>query len=165
MTASHLNNEEFANLIKNAPLVSIDLIVRNMKGEILLGLRKNRPARNYWFVPGGRILKNEPLQQAFQRIANAELSLNLKPNDAVFLGVFEHFFDDNKLEIEGVGTHYVALSYKIQFSQPLDLSENEQHHSFKWFSINELLNDGKVHENIKEIIRTNHFFVPDDQGK
>jgi colanic acid biosynthesis protein WcaH len=33
--------------------VSIDLIVRDADGRVLLGLRNNRPARDWWFVPGG----------------------------------------------------------------------------------------------------------------
>ncbi len=67
---SKLSDKEFMNLIKNAPLVSIDLIVKNKKDEVLLGLRKNAPAKGTWFVPGGRIGKNETLQEAFKRIAN-----------------------------------------------------------------------------------------------
>jgi colanic acid biosynthesis protein WcaH len=34
--------EKFKTIIKSTPLVSIDLIVRNAQGEILLGKRTNR---------------------------------------------------------------------------------------------------------------------------
>ena len=57
-----LNKQAFTEVIDRTPLVSIDLVVENEKGEILFGLRKNRPAKDYWFVPGGRILKNETLK-------------------------------------------------------------------------------------------------------
>jgi hypothetical protein len=41
-----------------APLVSIDLIIRDNADRVLLGLRNNEPAKGYFFVPGGIILKD-----------------------------------------------------------------------------------------------------------
>ena len=49
----HLSREEFLKVVENTPLVSIDLIVQDPQGRILVGYRKNRPAQNTWFVPGG----------------------------------------------------------------------------------------------------------------
>jgi len=63
-----LNEENFSSVIKSTPLISIDLIVRNLKGEVFLGNRVNDPAKDYWFVPGGRIFKDETRAQAFSRI-------------------------------------------------------------------------------------------------
>ena len=50
-----LSQQAFATVVESTPLISIDLIVENEQGEILLGKRTNRPARGYWFVPGGRV--------------------------------------------------------------------------------------------------------------
>ncbi len=50
----HLDDEKFLEIIDLSPLVSIDLIVYNDKNEVLLGKRANRPAKDYWFVPGGK---------------------------------------------------------------------------------------------------------------
>jgi colanic acid biosynthesis protein WcaH len=55
----------FRTVIASTPLIAIDLIVRNLQGQILLGWRVNRPAQGYWFVPDGRVLKNEALDNAF----------------------------------------------------------------------------------------------------
>ena len=52
-----LETELFKSIVEHTPLISIDLIIRNEDGKALLGQRLNRPAQNYWFVPGGRILK------------------------------------------------------------------------------------------------------------
>ena len=52
-----LSESTFQTIIGATPLVSIDLIVKNAKGEVLLGYRTNRPAQGYWFVPGGRVQK------------------------------------------------------------------------------------------------------------
>lgn len=43
------------------PLVSIDLMIKNAQDQMLWGRRNNRPAQVYWFVPSGRICKNEGL--------------------------------------------------------------------------------------------------------
>lgn len=55
-----LDTDIFATVVHCAPLISIDLLVQNAQGEYLLGLRNNRPAQGYWFVPGGRVKKMKP---------------------------------------------------------------------------------------------------------
>jgi len=57
----HLDDKKFLEIADLSPLVSIDLIVYNDKNKVLLGKRANRPAKDYWFVPGGRIRKNEKI--------------------------------------------------------------------------------------------------------
>ena len=71
----YLDKQTFSTVIKSSPLVSIDLVVINPDGQALLGQRLNRPAKGFWFVPGGRILKNESLGNAFKRLTLEELSL------------------------------------------------------------------------------------------
>lgn len=56
-----LSGDTFRMVVASAPLVSIDLVVENSAGELLLGERLNRPAQGFWFVPGGRVQKNETL--------------------------------------------------------------------------------------------------------
>jgi len=54
-----LSDDDFLRVIQNTPLVSIDFIIQNSSGEFLLGKRLNKPAKNFWVVPGGRSRKNE----------------------------------------------------------------------------------------------------------
>lgn len=173
---SKLNDEEFAQLIKNAPLVSIDVIVKNPKKRILLGRRKNEPAKDKWFIPGGRVLKNETIEEAFQRIIKSELPLKdrnkanaIKVEDAIFLGVFQHRYEENKFEIKGFGTHYIVIAYEITLSQAMHLSGDEQHSSYRWFNLDKLLKNKDVHDNTKGFFTRKTFSikpytVPDDSG-
>ena len=46
--------------------------IHNARGEVLLGLRTNEPAKDRYFVPGGMITKNEQLAEAFARIVKNE---------------------------------------------------------------------------------------------
>jgi hypothetical protein len=52
---SSVSDDEFAQVVRLAPLVSIDLVTRNANGHVLVGLRNNEPAKGVYFVPGGRI--------------------------------------------------------------------------------------------------------------
>jgi colanic acid biosynthesis protein WcaH len=68
MIPKKLNKEEFIEVLDRTPLIAIDLIIKDEKNRILLGKRTNEPAKGMWFVPGGRIFKNESIEEAFKRI-------------------------------------------------------------------------------------------------
>jgi len=113
----------------------------------LLGRRYNRPAQNYWFVPGGRIRKNERSSEALQRIGMSELLIKIPAGK--LLGVFDHLYDDNYFGLPDIGTHYVALAYQIELKKSNFLVHDEQHDELKWWDIGSLLRSEEVHENTK----------------
>ena len=143
-----LSVEAFGFIIKNTPLISIDLIVENQDGKILLGWRTNSPAKNHWFVPGGRILKDELFKEAFARIVLSEIGLELTIDDAVPLGVYEHMYPcDNFHEDSSYNTHYVVNAYHIKLQHHLDKLPEDQHDKYWWASEKEILKDDLVHQN------------------
>ena len=142
-----LSNELFQTVITHTPLISIDLVVRNSSGEVLLGLRSNKPAKGFWFVPGGRIYKDEPLDKAFARLTKLELGQSIPRGEATFLGVYEHFYQDNYFG-EEFTTHYVVLAYELAI-QTCDCLPHEQHEKYSWFNRECLLADRMVHANTK----------------
>ena len=143
-----LDKETFRTVVRSAPLVSIDLVVINSQGQVLLGQRTNRPAQGFWFVPGGRILKNEAMAAAFLRLSKAELGFASELGDAEFLGVYEHFYTDNFSGTD-FSTHYVVLGYRLVHDRDLNSLPDAQHHSYRWFDIAELLASVQVHDNTK----------------
>ena len=143
-----LNNQAFTEVIDRTPLVSIDLVVENEKGEILFGLRTNRPAQGYWFVPGGRILKDETLNEAFLRLTSNELGVEISRSDACLLDIYEHFYDDSFWD-EKISTHYIVLAYRIKLRTRFLEKLDKQHDLFEWLSIDELLSRSDVHKNVK----------------
>lgn len=143
-----LSLEDFSSLIENGPLISIDLVVETDSG-FLLGKRTNRPAKGYWFVPGGRLYKNEPLADAIERIAYKEIHEHLSLKELEFLGVFEHFYADSFIS-EEISTHYVVLAYKVKLvSAPLSLPL-EEHNEYGLFSRDEILENDRVHDHTKQ---------------
>ncbi len=143
-----INNKTFKSIIDLTPLVSIDFIVKK-DNKILLGKRINKPAQGYFFSAGGRVKKNETIDNAIVRIAKNELNIKLEYTPE-FIGVFEHFYDDGIFE--GVSTHYVNLAYGIQLEDVPSLP-TEQHNEYQWFSIDELLGSEQVHKYVKDYFK------------
>lgn len=144
---NYLDSRSFLDVVRNTPLVSIDLVVMDNNGSVLLGQRKNAPAKNYWFVPGGRIYKNETLDMAFTRISQTELGRAYKRKSACFLGNYDHIYDDNFAEVSGIGTHYVVIAYKITVTRQELALPNEQHSSYQWLPASEIKIRNDVHVN------------------
>ncbi len=139
-----LNDAIFSSIVANTPLISIDLVVKNGRGEILLGLRTNRPAQGMWFVPGGRICKDEPISDAFLRLTCEELGVALPIDKGQFLGVYEHFYPDN-FSGDEFSTHYVVLGYQIALDLTLDQLPRAQHEGYRWWKVSALLQSERVH--------------------
>jgi colanic acid biosynthesis protein WcaH len=146
-----LKPEEFLRIVDATPLVSIDLIIRNERGEVLLGQRLNRPARDFWFVPGGRIWKNERVNEALRRISKREIGVTI--DQARLIGAFDHIYEDNFLGAPDVNTHYVVLGFEAHLSSSAKLVGDDQHGELKWWSVDELLASERVHENTKAYFR------------
>jgi len=144
-----LGREEFLEVVERTPLVSIDLIVRRRDGQVLLGRRTNEPAKGCWFVPGGRIHKNELLADAFRRICEAELGKPFAIADAEFRGVFEHHYPTNFAEKPGTGTHYVVLAYELHADDLSGKLPADQHGEFDWFDVQRILTTDGVHGNTR----------------
>lgn len=144
-TGKFLDSGSFAAVVANAPLVAIDLIVKDLQGQALFGLRKNPPAQEYWFVPGGRVYKNETLAGAFARIAYDELGLNVDRTQSRFIGVFEHFYDTNFLGEKGKDTHYVVLAHSILAVPDLLRMPRRQHAEYAWVHENEIQQHSDIH--------------------
>jgi len=139
-----LDDELFSSIVSNTPLVSIDLVVRNSEGMILLGQRTNRPALGKWFVPGGRIYKDESISDAFFRLTQEELGMDIPLNDGKFIGVYEHFYPDN-YSGEAFSTHYVVLGYQLELDVSLNKLPQIQHDHYRWWERKDVMDSEEVH--------------------
>jgi colanic acid biosynthesis protein WcaH len=147
-----LAENTFKTIVASTPLVSIDLLVRDLQGHILLGKRVNRPAQGAWFVPGGRVLKDELIEQAYTRLLKTELDMD--KTSSCFKGVYQHFYEDNFSE-EAFTTHYVVLAYEVIFNGDIALLPVAQHNDYRWFSEMALLAHNDVHIHTKWYFQKN----------
>lgn len=120
--------ETWHDIVEHVPIVSVDLIVRH-GGGVVLGKRTNRPGRGEWFVPGGRVRKDEPLDAATHRIAEQELGVDVRIEDR--LGVYEHLWDES--EFDDVATkHYLANGVVVRPTADR-LAPDDQHSDLRVF--------------------------------
>ncbi len=154
LPGERLEPADFDSVVRLTPLVAIDLIVRSAEGRVLVGRRKNEPAKGYLFTTGGRVTKNETLAAAFKRISVAELGVERKIEEARFVGVYEHFYPTNNHEVAGFGTHYVVLAYELTCPERALQLPTDQHGEFIWLTVPELLRQPEVHANTKTYFRS-----------
>lgn len=148
-----LSHADLHTVVRLAPLVSIDLIIRNPRDEVLLGLRNNEPANGFYFVPGGIILKNERMADAFARHLKRETNLDAKIEDARLIGAYEHFYESNRFDDPAFGTHYVVLGYELQIDGRAPLQTDFQHSELRWWTTRDLMASDQVHEYTKAYFR------------
>ena len=154
-----LSKYDFAEIIKKTPLISIDLCI--VKGrDLLLGKRLNPPAKDFYFVPGGRIYKSELKKNSLKRILGEELGLSIKNNYEKFildLGSYEHFYDNNFMGNKDFGTHYVVLAYLIPYELLIVKREkilNEQHSKYIWMDLDKIKESSlNIHLNTMEYLK------------
>ena len=154
-----LSKTDFSKVISNTPLIAIDLCIIKDK-KILLGKRINSPAKDFFFVPGGRIQKSERIRNAFERILRDELGFNLRKNQNQFvktLGIYEHFYDDNFLDNKDFSTHYIVIAYlipHISLTKIVSKIKIPQHSEYIWLDINNKENYSfKIHKNTLEYFK------------
>lgn len=153
-----LDEKTFARIVRNSPLVSIDLILRDLEGSVLLGLRNNEPAKGFYFVPGGVIRKNEAISMAFARVVKMETGLNLQYSSARLIGAYEHFYATNRFNNSGYGTHYVVLAHDVPLPKRPDIILDDQHNEAIWMKPREILSSPMVHEYSKAYFRETQAF-------
>jgi colanic acid biosynthesis protein WcaH len=146
---------QFKRVVRDTVLVSLDLLVINRRREVLVGKRRNRPAKGYLFVPGGRIMKGESLADALTRISSAEIGIALRHQDATLHGIYDHMYPDNAFGEAGLKTHYVVIACLFRGDSYVPQGHDYQHQELRMLPIKALLKHPDVHP------YTRNYFVPD----
>ena len=102
---------KYKEIIELMPIVCVDVIIY-YKNKVLLVKRKNEPAVGEWWMPGGRLLKNETLENAAIRKAHEETGLKVRIVRPLIFG--ETIFKESNLEGIKTGTHTVNVSYLLE---------------------------------------------------
>jgi colanic acid biosynthesis protein WcaH len=142
----HIPYEQFCPLIKATQLVSVDILF-NIDGKYLLGKRRNKPAQDMYFVPGGKVRNNETIKEGLHRIIQSEIGLT--DYSRKLIGAYEHIYADNVFGTDN-GTHYIVFAFSITSNQLIDeQSILSQHTNYIWSTPIEIINDTCVHEYTK----------------
>ena len=98
----------YRRIVARMPILCVDGIVTNHRGQFLLVKRRNEPLQGRWWVPGGRVLKGERLVTAFRRKMREELGIPVEVLGPV--GVYEGRFRTRGRN-GGLGTHGVGIVF------------------------------------------------------
>jgi len=140
-----LELDTFKSIVKNAPLVSIDICLVN-DGRILLGNRNFDPLKGMWFTPGGRVFKNELWTDCMRRIVFSELGLVIEDlSNFKLMGVWDHFYINSFMD-ENVSTHYVNFPHYCILDEIPKLFMDNQHNDLKWFDLDEVAGKNGFHK-------------------
>ncbi len=140
----------YKEILKNIPICCVDLVIQSEKG-VLLVYRKNEPAKNTWWLPGGRIIKNEKMEDAVLRKAFEETGLKVQIKNKI--GVYETLFDKNPFNDPSFGAHSVNICFLVEaLNQEVKL--DNQSSEFRW--INEIENN--LPDYVKKVINDSKVF-------
>jgi colanic acid biosynthesis protein WcaH len=121
--------ELYEQFCRTMPLACVDLVVVDRSGKVLLLLRKNDPAREQWWFPGGRVLHLEARRQAALRKLREECGI--PAISAEELGTYDVILDhpEKDYQLHGVTTLFLV---RVDGSAPIALDPQSATH--KWRS-------------------------------
>ena len=138
-----LSPDDYNQVLSLVPIVCVDCIVVNDRGEYLLVRRANEPFKSEFWIPGGRVYKNERLINAVHRKMREEIGVEVEIIRNV--GFFEEFLEKTAQDIEN-GAHTVSIVYLVK-PKNLDIKIDGQSSEWAWF--NELPAKFKEYVNLK----------------
>lgn len=121
--------EEYRNILRAVPIVCVDCVVVGEGGAVLLVKRRNAPLQGEFWLPGGRLHKNERLAEAVHRKMREEIGVDVEIIGNI--GFFEEFFDHTAENAEG-GAHAVSIVYLVR-ALSSDFKLDSQSSAWAWF--------------------------------
>ncbi len=143
----HISDDIFKEILSFVPICTVDIVFFNKeKNKILLCKRINQPLEGVYFINGGRLFKNEELEDCAVRQAKTELGISVDKNKLIFGGVSNEIFDTSRFE--NVGYHAMDVFFGYIIDENIEIKFDEQHSDHKWFQTDDL----RLHPFIKRRI-------------
>ena len=118
--------DEYRKILDSIPIVCVDLLVR--KGEKYLHVkRKDEPLKGQWWIPGGRVMKNELAIEAAHR--KLEKETGLRGNGFKFVGYYEDFYDTSAFEVP---CHSISLVFETEVVGDVYLDDTSESYRWDW---------------------------------
>lgn len=119
----------YTKILEVIPVPCVDAVVV-CDGAFLLGKRTNHPKKGEWWIPGGRVLKNESLEGAITRKLKEELSIKRLTVGKQLWTASTPF----KRSQQGPPAHTINTVYLVTLpSRKIGVGDG-QHGEFKWFT-------------------------------
>ncbi len=97
--------------VRNFPVCCVDAVIHH-RGRVLLVRRKEAPMRGLWWLPGGRLFKNERLEDAARRKAREEVGLDVEVVQRI--GFYELWFPTGPAPNLADGYHNINVAFLVR---------------------------------------------------
>lgn len=133
MKKDFIPQDLYKKIISLIPICCVDLVIK--KGNsFLLVKRLENPAKNKWWVPGGRILFNETIIGAVKRKLKEEVGIHIKDSLRVeSLGVKEIGFKKGKYHQPVYSIVHIFLVELLK-REEINIKMDATMSSYKWFN-------------------------------
>jgi|SRR3989338_2125603 len=134
------------------PIPCVDLVFKS-GNDVYLFKRSYEPAKNEWWLVGGRINRWETFEEAAVRKAKEEIGVDVKI--IKIIGVYEIFFPVNRFDAKSIktrqkGTHTIAIDFLVEPKhKDFKLSLNEE---YKGYKIVKKIDDS-LHPYVKKVLK------------
>jgi colanic acid biosynthesis protein WcaH len=122
--------EHYKQILEVMPVLCVDVVIRNTAGEYLLVKRVNEPLKGQWWVVGGRVLKNETLEQAVLRKVKQEVGLTVHALEPI--GYYEDRFEKNAIQLDSP-LHAVSVVFATVIDDRQVIKMDGQSLEWKFF--------------------------------
>ncbi len=131
------------------PICCVDAVFK--AGEkVFLFKRAYEPAKDEWWVIGGRILKGERLNDAVIRKVKEEVGVDVKI--VCMIGIYETFFKTSRFNTNNKknGTHSISICFLVKpKNQNFKFNLNDEYTDCKIIT----KNDKKLHPYVQTVLR------------
>lgn len=109
-----LGTELFHFVSSLTPIVNVDLLIYNSKGQVLLAMRDDPYCGKGWHVPGGCVRFKETFDTRIREVAKKELNLIDFTYEKEPIKIFEIMWEKGQrnLENDDERAHFITLVYK-----------------------------------------------------
>jgi colanic acid biosynthesis protein WcaH len=135
--------ELYENILENSIIVDVDAVIHN-ENKALLVYRIQEPAKNQWWIPGGRQKKLEFGEESVISKVKEETGLDVEVEKLI--GVYEERFDTTPFPNVKTGGHHLIRAYlvnPINKNQKIKLDETSE--DYKWID--------KIDENLDNYVK------------
>jgi colanic acid biosynthesis protein WcaH len=120
-------NELYYQILESLPIACVDIAIV-AQGAVLLVRRKDPPARNEWWVPGGRVFKGEMMKETAARKAREEVGIDCHVGPIIHTA--ETIFPDGPggIPVHSINSCFFLYPVDPEFYPHLD----DHHHDYRW---------------------------------
>lgn len=130
---------------KKYPRVGVGIMIKNGKGEVLLGLRKGSHGSGEWSFPGGHLEFGETVFETAKREVKEETGLDVNEFNLISVA-------DEMRYIESDGKHYLNIGVEGVYEGGIpSVKEVDKCEEWRWFSLDNL--PDKMFEGTELVIR------------